>query len=123
MRAECRTPASGKGGGRKRIEDNAGALKDKSPRHQRQAQPAGGFTTINEVAADIVADLRFRRQVKTLCTRPRAMAELLAGLGARFGIRTTIDLLLAEYLRFDDAVLEAVGAGDFPPVPIHRVQK
>ena len=74
------------------------------------------------VAADIVADLRFRRRVERLHRLgPRAVAELLAEIGAERSITTTINQKLDRYTELDPAALEAAG-GDFWPFPIHLLR-
>ena len=75
------------------------------------------------VAADVVADLRFRRQVERLHRLgPRATAELLAEIGVERSIMTIIDRKLDRYVDLDPAVIEATGGGEFWPVPIREVQ-
>ena len=69
------------------------------------------------IAADAVADLRFRRQVERLHRLgPRATTELLAEIGAERSIQTVINRKLATYVELDTATVEAVGA-DFWPAP------
>ena len=75
------------------------------------------------VAADAVAELRFRRQVQHLHRLgPRVTAELLAEIGAERGIGTIIDSKLDYYTYLDPAAIEAVGGDKFWPIPIHVVQ-
>ena len=72
------------------------------------------------VAADVVADLRFRRCVARLHRLgPRVTAELLAEIGGERGIQTVIDSKLATYTELDPTALEAVGGGEFWPAPLH----
>ena len=74
------------------------------------------------IAADAVADLRFRRRVERLHNLgPRATAELLAELGAERALQTAIDRKLATYVELDPATVEAVGA-DFWPAPLHLIR-
>ena len=74
------------------------------------------------VAADAVADLRFRRQVEHLHRLgPRATAELLAEIGAERSITTIIDSKLAAYTGIEPEALEAAGGDKFWLVPIHVV--
>ena len=85
---------------------------------------AQGLRPIGAIAAEVVADLRFRRQVIRLHRQgPRAVGEFLAGLGAERDIATIIDRKLEHYAELDAEVLEAVGGGDFPSAPIHEVRK
>ena len=82
------------------------------------------FRANGEVAAEAVADLRFRRQVQRLCRLgPRVVGELLAELGAERGIQTVIDRKLDTYAEFDLAALEVTGGDRFWPVPTHEVQR
>lgn len=78
---------------------------------------------IGQVAAEIVADLRFRRQVEHLHRLgPRVVGELLAEVSAERGIRTLVDQKLSRYAEIDLEALEAAGAGDFWPAPLHEVK-
>ncbi len=75
------------------------------------------------VAADAVADLRFRHQVERLHRLgPRVTAELLAEIGVECLIRTVIDRKLATYVSIKPEAIEAAGGGEFWPAPIHGVQ-
>ena len=75
------------------------------------------------VAADAVADLRFRRQVEHLHRLgPRVTAELLAEIGVECSIRMVIDRKLATYVSIKPEAIEAAGGGEFWPAPIHGVQ-
>ena len=76
------------------------------------------------IAADIVADLKFRRQVERLHKLgPRATAELLAELGAERGIATIIDSKINTYVEIDPAAIEALGADKFWPAPLREVPR
>ena len=84
----------------------------------------GTFRRIGQVAAEIVADLRFRRQVEHVCRLgPRIVGELLAEIGAERGIMTIIDEKLDTYGDLDPNALEAVGADDFWQPPLHVVPR
>ena len=73
-------------------------------------------------AADVVADLRFRRQVERLHhLGPRAVAELLAEIGAERGITTIVDRKLDRYAEIDPAAIEAVGGERFWSTPLHEL--
>ena len=94
--------------------------RDKPPSPKKQA--ARDLVPIGSVAAEIVADLRFRRQVKHLYRLgPRAVAELLAEISAERGITTIVDQKLATYAELDPTALEAVD--DFWPAPLHEVRR
>ncbi len=79
--------------------------------------------SISAKAAEIVANVRFRRKVINLCKRPRLAAELLARLGAEFSITTRIDQLLEEFENLDPEALKLTGGDRFPPNPIHGVER
>ncbi len=81
----------------------------------------GRLCPVGTIAAEIVADLRFRRQVQRLHQLgPRVTAELLAEIGAERSIQTVIDQKVARYAALDPRVLEMVGADDFWPVPLRE---
>lgn len=78
---------------------------------------------IGTVAAEIVADLRFRRRVLRLHNLgARAVGEMLAELGAERGIQTIIDQKLDTYTELDPGMIEAVGGDDFWPAPIREIR-
>ena len=82
------------------------------------------MTTVTKtmVAADVVADLRFRRRVERLHRLgPRAVGELLAEIAAERGIATVIDKKLETYVDLDSVALEAAGGDTFWPVPLREV--
>ena len=73
---------------------------------------------IGKVAAEIVARLRFRRQVERLHRLgPRATAEL----GAERSIMTLVDQKLDRYAQLEPEALEVAGGDDFWPVPAREV--
>ena len=87
---------------------------------------AGSFLVLRAIsakAAEIAANVRFRRRVINLCRRPRLVVELLAHLGAERSITTRIDQLLEEFENLDPEALELVGGDRFPPNPIHEVER
>ncbi len=80
------------------------------------------FRSIGEVAAEVVADLRVRRQVLRLHRLgPRVTAELLAEIGAERGITTIINQKLERYAELDPEALEATGGDRFWPAPLREV--
>ncbi len=84
----------------------------------------GSFRPIGQIAAEVVADLRFRRQVLRLHRLgPRVTAELLAELGVERSIMTLIDGKLDRYTDLDPKTLEAAGGDGFPPLPIHGIER
>ena len=82
----------------------------------------GTFQPVGEVATEVVADLRFRRQVEHLHRLgARAVGELLAELSVERDIRTVVDQKLTRYADLDPEALEAAGAADFWPPPLRKV--
>ena len=78
----------------------------------------------NPGAAEIVADLKFRRQVERVhALGARVTAELLAELGAERSIQTIIDRKLDTYAALDPEAIEAAGADRFGSLPIHEVPR
>ena len=71
---------------------------------------SGSFHSIGAKAAEIAANVRFRRRVINLCRRPRLVVELLAHLGAERSITTRIDQLLEEFENLDPEALERIRA-------------
>ena len=77
---------------------------------------------IDRIAAEVVADMRFRHQVLRLhLLGPRVTAELLAEIGAERGIQTIIDQKLERYA-VEPETLEVAGGDQFWSVPIHGVK-
>ena len=74
------------------------------------------------MAAEVVADLRFRRQVLRLHRLgPRVTAELLAEIGAELSIMTVIDQKTDTFTELEPQSLEATGGDRFWPVPVRKV--
>ncbi len=93
-----------------------------SPKHNDGPARPQGLRPIGEVAAEIVANLRFRRQVVRLHRLgPRSMAELLAEIGAERSITTIIDRKLDRYAELDPETLEVTGGDGFWPLPLREV--
>ncbi len=83
----------------------------------------GELRPIGQIAAEIVADLKFRRQVIRLHQQgPRVLAELLAEITAERGNRVLIERKIDIYAEIEPEVLQAAGGDDFPPLPIHVVR-
>ncbi len=81
------------------------------------------FWHIGSLAADLVGNPRFRRQVEHLYSLgPRAIAELLAEIGAERGIRTVIDQKLDRFCQLRPEALSAAGGDRFPAVPVRLVE-
>ncbi len=80
------------------------------------------FRPPSQIAAEKVADLRFRRQVQQLHDRGvRVVAELLAEIGAERSIQTVIDEKLDTYAELEPAALEATGGDGFWQPPLREV--
>ncbi len=78
---------------------------------------------LGHITSGIVRDLRRRRNIDRLCREwPRAMVELIDDIGAKSGRMTAIEQRLDACVRLLDAgVVEAIGADQQPPVPIHAL--
>ena len=84
---------------------------------------SGTFRPIGEVVTEIVARLRFRRQVERLhALGPRVTAERLAELGAECSIMTVIDAKLTRYTGLEPEALEVTGGDRFWSAPIYEVE-
>ena len=84
----------------------------------------GTFRPLGEVAAEVVADLQFRRQVQRLHgLGDRVLGEFLAEIGAERSIMTLIDQKLDTYAELGPETLEATGGDEFWPVPLHEVRR
>ena len=81
------------------------------------------FRSIGQIAAEVVADLRFRRKVIRLHRQgPRVLGELLAELSVERDIGTIIDQKLDRYVEIEPKALQATGGDEFPVVPLHGVE-
>ena len=81
------------------------------------------FRLIGEVAADVVADLRFRRKVQRLHgLGPRILAELLAEIAAERNIWVIVEQKLDTYAEIDPDALDAVNGNKFWPTPLHELR-
>ena len=87
--------------------------KSKPFARQLQVPPTGS------TAAEIIAELRFRRNVEQMHSLgARANAELLAELGAERGIQHVIDEKVAHYAAMDLHHLTAMGGDRFARPPL-----
>ena len=78
---------------------------------------------IGAIAAEVVADLRFRRRVQQVHRLgDRVFGELLAEIGAERGITTIIDQKLDTYAELEPETLEVTGGDGFWPAPLHEVK-
>ena len=79
--------------------------------------------SIGQNAAEVMADLRFRRRVERLHRLgPRVTAELLAEIGVERSIMTVIDRKLATYVSIEPAAIEAAGGTRFWPAPLREAK-
>ena len=79
---------------------------------------------VGQIAAEVVADLTFRRKVERLHRLgPRVVGELLAELGVERSIMPTIHEKLERYANINPQTLRAVGGDDFWPAPLHEVRR
>ena len=81
------------------------------------------FRSIGAVAAEVVADLRFRRKVQRFHRLgDRVLGEFLAEIGAERSIMTAIDRKLARYAEIEPEAIEAAGGGGFWPLSLRVVR-
>ena len=84
---------------------------------------AQGLEPFGPIAAEVVADMRFRHQVVRLHRLgPRVVGELLAEIGAERSIQTVIDQKLDTYAELEPETLEVTGGDRFWPAPLYEVQ-
>ncbi len=89
---------------------------------RKHSRGRGSPRLLGEVADDLVVDLRRHHQVEHLHTLgPRAVAELLAELGAERAIHTAIDSKLKRYAEINPDALETTGGDKFWPAPIRGI--
>ncbi len=75
-------------------------------------------------AAEVVADLKFRRQVEHLHhLGPRVVGELLAEIGAERSIMTLIDQKIDRYAELEPKALDVTGGDGFWQPPLHGVER
>ena len=83
---------------------------------------SGATRPVGEITDDLVADLRFHRQVEKIHgLGPRATGELLAEIGEQQHCRTFIDRRLAAYAALDPEVIRELDGDEFPRPPLHEV--
>ena len=74
-------------------------------------------------AAEIVAGLEFREQVKRVhALGARALGELLAEIGTERSIMPIIHEKLERYASIDPQALRVLGGDKFWPAPLHEVR-
>ncbi len=85
---------------------------------------SGSFRPIGRVAAEVVADLRFRRKVQRLHRLgDLVLGEVFAHLGAMHGIQTSIEQTVERFTEPEPEALEATGGDNFWQPPLHRVER
>ena len=83
---------------------------------------AQGLRPIGQITAELVANMRFRRQVEHLHSLgPRVVGELLAEIGAERSIMKLIEQKIDTYAGLDPKALEATGGNAFWPAPLREV--
>jgi hypothetical protein len=76
------------------------------------------------VPTSAINELNFRRRTQHLWRcGPRAVAELLAEIGAERNIGTIIDEKLARYSMLDPSTVKALGADRLPRPVLHLVDR
>ena len=101
---------------------------DKPQPRKKQARPRRRshrkLIPIGPIAAEIVANRKFQRQVERVhALGPRVTAELLAEIGAERGITSIIDSKLNTYAGLDPKAIEATGGDGFWPLPLHEIRR
>ncbi len=92
------------------------------PQARKKQAAARGLIPIGSVAAQIVADPRFRCQVERLhALGPRVTAQLLAEIGAERSIQAIIDWKLDRFAGLAPEALEIAGGDRFWPSPLSEV--
>ena len=91
--------------------------------HHPKFLPArGSLLPVGEIAAEVVADLAFRRKVERLHNLgARAPAEFLAEIAAERSIMALIDQKIDRYAQLDPDALEVTSGDDFWQPPLHGV--
>lgn len=101
------------------------------PERPRQARAAlsdfasnapAGWRLLGEITQDIIAEMRFNRDVQALHRLgARVLYEYLAELGRDHMIRTAIEAKLERYLQLSPAMLKLTGGDGFAPSPVRAV--
>ena len=79
---------------------------------------------IGPIAAEIVADVKFRHQVERLYRLgPRVVGEAFAHIGIKHSIRTSVEQTVEHFTELEPEVLEAAGGDEFWQPPIHGVER
>ena len=94
-------------------------------RHHPKFLPVcGSLRPVGSLAAELISNLKFRRQVQQLHgLGDRVLGEFLAEFGAERSIMTIIDTKLTRYTELDAEALEATSGDKFWPAPLHKVPR
>ena len=83
----------------------------------------GSLRSIGAIAAEVVADMRFRRRIQQLHgLGDRVLGEFLAEIGAERSIMTLIDQKLDAYTELEPEALEVASGDRFWPSPLSEVR-
>ena len=89
-------------------------------RHPKYPPACGSLRPIGPIARKIAADLRRQRAVEHLHgLGPRPVLEALAEVEAG----AELDSVLAAYARLDPETVLQLGGDQFPPAPLHGVER
>ena len=78
---------------------------------------------VGSAAAEIVSDLRYRRQIEQVhALGSRVLGELLAEIAVKHSIVPTLHETLERYAGIDPQTLRALGGDKFSPAPLHEVR-
>ena len=92
--------------------------------HPTYPPECGELRPIGPIAAEVVADLRFRRKVERLHRQgSRVVGEVLAHLGAKHGIQTSIEQTIEHFAKIEPETLQATGGDNFWQPPLHEVER
>ena len=105
------------------VADGLDTLRDKAKPPKNQPGNLSGLYPIGPAAAETVADLRFRRQIKRIhALGPRVITELLIEIGEQRLCRTYLEQRVQQYSGIDPEHLAALGGDRFPRPPLYKVQ-
>ena len=83
----------------------------------------GAARLVGEITDDLVADLRFERQVETVRgLGPRAVGELLMEIGEQRACGSLIEMRLREYAAIPPETLRELDGDEFPRPPLYPVK-
>ncbi len=97
--------------------------RDKRTAPKNQPGDLGGLRPIGPIAAEVVANLRFRREVERMChLGSRTVYEFLTEIGEQRLCRTYLEQRIRRYADIDPEHLAACGGDTFPRPPLYGVQ-